>query len=66
MTAYDLERLTPGGVKVSHHEGKIVTDGPWLVLYAAGEGPDMDLIVPAHAVVGLEPCKGGRCRGGGE
>lgn len=64
MSAYDLTRLTPGGVKISHHEGKIVTDGPWLVIYAPGE-VDMDIIAPAHAVVSLEPCEG-RCRDGRE
>jgi len=65
VTAYDLERLTPGGVKVTHHTGKVETDGPWLILHGPTEG-SLDLIVPAAAVVALEPCTGtGRCGHGG-
>lgn len=62
MTAYDLVRLTPGGVRRSHHETKIVTEGPWLII---GREETFELIVPAHAVVELAPCEG-RCRDGRE
>lgn len=62
MNGYDLERLTPGGAKVTHHDGRIETDGPWLML---GEPDAPAGVYPAHAVVSLEPCEG-RCRNGGE
>lgn len=70
VIGYDVTRLTPGGVAVEHHGGKIETDGPWLVCYRGAVGSDpadvAELIVPAHAVVSVVPCKGdGRCEGGG-
>lgn len=66
MIGYDLERLTPGGVIVEHYRGKVVTDGPWLILFGQVEDQP-DAIVPAHAVVSLKPCPGdGRCEHGRE
>lgn len=62
MMGFDLTRLAAGGVKIVHHEGRIETDGPWLIL---GERDAPAGIYPAHAVVSLEPCDGG-CRDGGE
>lgn len=64
MAGYDLERLTPGGVAVEHHEGKVVTDGPWLILFLVNEDQPA-AIVPAGAVVALKLCEG-RCRDGGQ
>lgn len=55
MSAYHVERLTPGGVVVEHYDTKLDTDGPWLVVHAEpGDAPS--LIVPAHAVVSVTPC----------
>lgn len=66
MSGYDVERLTPGGVTVRHHDGPIQTEGPWLLLHAgdAGDLGDVVAAYPAHAVVGVTRCEG-RCDGGG-
>lgn len=68
MTAYDLTRLTPAGVQRSHHAGKVEIDGPWLIMHSPGDDGSLDLIVPAHAVVAVEPCTAaqGRCPDGRE
>lgn len=67
MIGYDLERMTPGGVKKSHHEGKVETDGPFLIMHSP-VGDVVELLVPAHSLIELTPCRGaeGGCRHGGE
>lgn len=62
MIAYDVTRMVAGGVKTTHHESRLVTEGPWLIV----GGPDVfELIAPAHAVVDVVVCEG-RCRDGRE
>lgn len=63
--AYDLQRLTAAGVVWTHHEGKIETDGPWLILHSPAADA-LELLCPAHTVTELVPCRGetGGCRGG--
>lgn len=66
LTGYDLERLTPAGPVLEHYAGKVETEGPWLILYRAGDENVAELLVPAHAVVSCKPCPGdGRCTDGG-
>ena len=65
MSAYDVVRLDPGGVVTEHYEGKLETDGPWLICYPPGPNtPEPLLVVPAHAVVSVKPCEGACGRGG--
>lgn len=57
MPGYDVTRLEPAGVVVTHHHGKIETDGPWLVIYQTGDRAAIaDLIAPAHVIVSVTPC----------
>lgn len=58
--SYDITRLTPGGVEVLHHDEILETDGPFLLLHTR-EG--LRHIIPAHALVSVDPCQG-RCRDG--
>lgn len=58
MTALHVRRMTEGGTVSSCHAGRVDTDGPWLIVYAAAEQLAPELIVPAHAVVAVTPCDG--------
>ncbi len=62
VAAYDVQRLTPSGPATSHHEGPLVTDGPFLIMQAPGGTGVLELVVPASALVAVVPCEGG-CRG---
>lgn len=60
VIGYDVERLTPRGPVLEHHDGRLETDGPWLAIGPEGAP---SLLVPAHAVIEVKPCEG-RCRNG--
>lgn len=57
MTGYDVHRLTPSGGSITHVQGTIETDGPWLIVRDAAGTAIRAL--PAHAVYDVTPCKGG-------
>ena len=63
----DVTVLTPGGVRVVHHDGQLETDGPWLALrrrpVEAAERGDLAHLFPGHVVVSVDPCEG-KCGNG--
>jgi hypothetical protein len=65
VSAYDVVRMDPGEVVTEHYEGKIETDGPWLICYPPGPNANNPLLVtPAHGVYSVKPCTGACGRGG--
>lgn len=60
----DVTRLDVAGPVTSHHDATVATDGPWLLVTADDDGT-LELLVPSHATVAVEPCEG-RCARGGE